>query len=86
MGVTEVSSETGFPNRHLLGIEGLSAEEITFLLDLAERYVGLNRLAGATGDLLTGLTVINLFFESSTRTRTSFELAAKRLGANVVNM
>jgi aspartate carbamoyltransferase catalytic subunit len=86
MGVTEVSSETGFPNRHLLGIEGLSAEEITFLLDLADRYVELNRLAGSTGDLLTGLTVINLFFESSTRTRTSFELAAKRLGANVVNM
>jgi aspartate carbamoyltransferase catalytic subunit len=86
MTITEVSSETGFPHRHLLGIEGLSAGEITYLLDLAERYVELNRVAGATRELLAGLTVINLFFESSTRTRTSFELAAKRLGAAVVNM
>jgi aspartate carbamoyltransferase catalytic subunit len=86
MTIAKASSETGFRHRHLLGIEGLSAGEITYLLDLAERYVELNRKAGETGDLLAGLTVINLFFESSTRTRTSFELAAKRLGANVVNM
>lgn len=86
MSVTEFSQETGFPHRHLLGIEGISAGEIGFLLDLADRYVELNRLAGAKRDVLAGLTVINLFFENSTRTRTSFELAAKRLGANVVNM
>ncbi len=86
MSVTEIPSETGFAHRHLLGIEGLSVGEITYLLDLAARYVELNRRAGATRELLAGLTVINLFFESSTRTRTSFELAAKRLGANVVNM
>ncbi len=79
-------SETGFPHPHLLGIEGLTAEEITFLLDLGDRYVELNRTAGAKHDVLAGLTVINLFFETSTRTRTSFELASKRLGANVINM
>ena len=64
-------SETGFPHPHLLGIEGLTAEEITFLLDLGDRYVELNRTAGAKHDVLAGLTVINLFFETSTRTRTS---------------
>ncbi len=76
----------GFDHRHLLGIEGLTAAEITYLLDLADGYVELNRRAGGKRDILDGLTVINLFFESSTRTRTSFELAAKRLGADVVNM
>ena len=76
----------GFDHRHLLGIEGLTAAEITYLLDLADGYVELNRRAGGRRDILAGLTVINLFFESSTRTRTSFELAAKRLGADVVNM
>ena len=86
MSVTELSQEPGFPHRHFLGIEGITGQEITFLLDLADRYVQLNRMAGAKRDVLAGLTVINLFFENSTRTRTSFELAAKRLGANVVNM
>ena len=75
-----------FPHRHLLGIAGLSPDEIVFLLDLAEGYVALNRAAQKKQDLLLGRTVINLFFESSTRTRTSFELAAKRLGADVINM
>ena len=75
-----------FPHRHLLGIEGLQAEEITFLLDLAENYVAQNRQTDKTRDLLHGRTLINLFFETSTRTRTSFELAGKRLGADVINM
>jgi aspartate carbamoyltransferase catalytic subunit len=75
-----------FPHRHLLGIEGLSAAEITFLLDLAERYVEVNRQQEKKKSMLRGRTVINLFFESSTRTRTSFELAGKRLGADVINM
>ncbi|HEX7007139.1 MAG TPA: aspartate carbamoyltransferase catalytic subunit [Alphaproteobacteria bacterium] len=75
-----------FPHRHLLGIEGLSADEITLLLDLSESYVAQNRLADKKRTLLRGRTVINLFFESSTRTRTSFELAAKRLGSDVINM
>jgi len=79
-------SETGFPHRHLLGIEGLSPDEITYLLDRAERYVEQNRQADKKQSLLRGRTLINLFFETSTRTRTSFELAGKRLGADVINM
>ena len=80
------ASGSRFPHRHLLGIAGLSPDEIVFLLDLAEGYVELNRKAEKKQALLPGRTVINLFFESSTRTRTSFELAAKRLGADVINM
>ena len=75
-----------FPHRDLLGIEGLFRPEIEFLLDLAEGYVDLNRGANKKTSLLRGRTVINLFFENSTRTRTSFELAGKRLGADVINM
>ncbi len=75
-----------FRPRHLLGIEGLSPDEITLLIDLAEGYVEKNRARAKKSDLLSGRTIINLFFENSTRTRTSFELAAKRLGADVINM
>ena len=75
-----------FPHRHLLGIEGLSPDEITILLDASDAYVELNRQAEKKRDALRGRTVINLFFESSTRTRTSFELAGKRLSADVLNM
>jgi aspartate carbamoyltransferase catalytic subunit len=75
-----------FPHRHLLGIEGLSPDEITLLLDRSERYVEQNRQADKKQSLLRGRTVINLFFENSTRTRTSFELAGKRLGGDVINM
>ena len=75
-----------FPHRHLLGIEGLSPAEINHLLDLSDRYVELNRGPNKISDSLHGCTIVNLFFENSTRTRTSFELAAKRLGANVINM
>jgi len=75
-----------FPLRHLLGIEGLSPLDISFLLDRADEYVELNRSVGGKLDTLAGRTVINLFFESSTRTRTSFELAGKRLGSDVINM
>ncbi len=78
--------DPAFPHRHLLGIEGLSPLEINHLLDLSERYVELNRGANKMSDALKGRTIVNLFFENSTRTRTSFELAAKRLGANVINM
>ncbi|MBN06478.1 MAG: aspartate carbamoyltransferase catalytic subunit [Rhodospirillaceae bacterium] len=80
------SATSDFTDRHLLGIEGLSPIEITALLDTAERYVGQNRQANKKSELLQGRTVINLFFEDSTRTRTSFELAGKRLGADVINM
>ncbi len=73
-------------NRHLLGIQGSSPPAITQLLDLAENYVLLNRSGKTQRDTLRGRTLINLFFEDSTRTRTSFELAGKRLGADVINM
>lgn len=77
---------TGFSRRHLLGIEGLSASEITYLLDLADSYVDLNRQVDKKLDRLKGRTLINLFFEPSTRTQSSFELAGKRLSADVMNM
>ncbi len=75
-----------FSHRHLLGIAGLSPIEINQLLDLSEAYVELNRQVDKKQSSLRGRTQINLFFESSTRTRTSFELAGKRLGADVINM
>lgn len=78
--------DPAFPHPHLLGIEGLSPTEISHLLDLSDRYVELNRSPNKTTDSLRGRTIVNLFFENSTRTRTSFELAAKRLGADVINM
>ncbi|WP_414713622.1 aspartate carbamoyltransferase catalytic subunit [Sphingomonas sp.] len=76
-----------FPHRDLTGIAGLQPHEITFLLDEAEHWIALNR-GGASkhDDRLTGLTQINAFFENSTRTLLSFEIAGKRLGADVVNM
>ena len=75
-----------FAHRHLLGIEGLSPCEIDALLDLADAYVELNRQVDKKQSVLRGRTQINVFFESSTRTRTSFELAGKRLGADTINM
>jgi aspartate carbamoyltransferase catalytic subunit len=75
-----------FPHRHLLAIEGLAPPTIAELLDIAESYALLNRQGKTQRDLLKGRTLINLFFEDSTRTRTSFELAGKRLGADIVNM
>ncbi len=75
-----------YPHRHLLGIEGLKPDEITVLLDRSEAYVEQNRQIDKKQNVLRGRTLINLFFENSTRTRTSFELAGKRLGADVINM
>ncbi len=72
--------------KHLLAIEGMHPPDIVQLLDLAESYALLNRSGKTQRDLLRGRTLINLFFEDSTRTRTSFELAGKRLGADVINM
>lgn len=80
-----MQSDTAYRHRHLLGIEGLKPEEITALLDKADSFVELNRLPEKQ-NTLAGRTVINLFFEDSTRTRTSFELAGKRLGAETINM
>jgi aspartate carbamoyltransferase catalytic subunit len=74
------------PLKHLLAIEGMYPPQIGALLDLAESFVLLNRTGTAPRNRLRGRTLINLFFEDSTRTRTSFELAGKRLGADVINM
>ena len=74
------------PLKHLLAIEGMYPPQIAAFLDLAESFVLLNRTGKTPRDRLRGRTLINLFFEDSTRTRTSFELAGKRLGADVINM
>jgi aspartate carbamoyltransferase catalytic subunit len=75
-----------FPHKHLLGIEGLSSDDVYTVLDLAKGYIARNRQSDKKHAILKGRTLINLFFENSTRTRTSFELAGKRLGADVINM
>ena len=82
---TERPAPLSFRHRHLLGIDGLTRDEISGLLDLSESYIDRMRQK-EKGSLLLGRTVMNLFFENSTRTRTSFELAAKRLGGDVINM
>ena len=75
-----------FPHRDLISIGALQTHEILFLLDEAEQWVELNRQPSKHSDVLAGLTIINAFFENSTRTLLSFEIAGKRLGADVVNM
>ncbi|MBF9057093.1 aspartate carbamoyltransferase catalytic subunit [Rhodobacterales bacterium HKCCA1065] len=75
-----------FRQNHLLGIETLAPDEIVTILDLADSYAELERGDNKHGDALKGLTQINMFFEASTRTQASFELAGKRLGADVMNM
>jgi aspartate carbamoyltransferase catalytic subunit len=80
------AKEPAFPHRHLLGIEGLSAQDISFLLDLADAAIEVSRQVEKKRSTLRGRTLINLFFEDSTRTQSSFELAGKRLGADVMNM
>ena len=75
-----------FDHEHLLGIEGLHPLDITHILDLADSYADATRAGQRADPVLTGRTVVNLFFENSTRTMSSFEIAAKRLGADVINM
>ncbi|WP_186395280.1 aspartate carbamoyltransferase catalytic subunit [Stappia sp. TSB10GB4] len=75
-----------YPHRHLLGIEGLQPNEIVALLDQAEAAVEISRQVEKKKAVLRGRTQINLFFEASTRTQSSFEIAGKRLGADVMNM
>ncbi|EYF03163.1 aspartate carbamoyltransferase catalytic subunit [Chondromyces apiculatus] len=75
-----------FQRRHLLGIEGMSGAEIVAILDAAESFFDVSRRSVRKVPTLRGKTVINLFFEASTRTRTSFELAGKRLSADVINI
>ena len=80
------ASESNFGHRHLLGTEGLSRSDVSQILDLSDQYVEQNRQVDKKAGVLRGRTLINLFFENSTRTRTSFELAGKRLGGDVINM
>ena len=75
-----------FTQRHLLGLEGLPAEEILHVLDTAKSFVEISERDIKKVPTLRGKTVINLFYESSTRTRTSFEIAAKRLSADTINI
>src|ERR1700704_7030170 len=78
--------ETVFARKHLLGIRDLSAGEITHLLDTAEEFRDISRREIKKVPALRGRTIINLFFEPSTRTRISFEIAAKRLSADSVSI
>ena len=80
------AGSAAFPHRDLTGLAGLAPWELLFLLDEAEQWVELNRSAHKRDNRLEGLTIINAFFENSTRTLLSFEIAGKRLGADVVNM
>jgi aspartate carbamoyltransferase catalytic subunit len=73
-------------HRHILGIAQLSRQDVLALLDSAERWFAVPRDEAKTARVLHGRTIVNLFYESSTRTRTSFEVAGKRLGADVVNV
>jgi aspartate carbamoyltransferase catalytic subunit len=86
MSIAEANITFSFPHAHLLGIEGLSSSDIVGLLDLADVAAQHNRQISKKLDRLSGRTQINLFFEASTRTQSSFELAGKRLGADVMNM
>ena len=72
--------------QHLLGIQSLHPHQITKILDMADHYADRNRTSSRNSDLLAGCTQINMFFENSTRTQASFEIAGKRLGADVMNM
>lgn len=83
---TDVQRDADGHLRHLITLEGLNAEELTALLDLAQFYVRAPGDLPARDQALAGHTVANLFFEPSTRTRVSFELAAQRLGGDVVNL
>ena len=82
----EVQFDADGQLRHLLTIDGLSAETIIEILDTAESFISIGQRHIRKVPLLHGRTVVNLFFEPSTRTRTTFEIAAKRLSADVINL
>lgn len=86
MATKKTTSPSLFNKRHLLGIADLSPQEIEYLLDMADEAVEVSRRLEKKKSALRGRTQINLFFEASTRTQSSFELAGKRLGADVMNM
>ena len=80
-----MSTHPAWKHRHLLGLEPLTAQEITWLLDHSESFLSTCRDPGAKRTDLAGKSVVNLFFENSTRTRVSFGLAARRLGAETID-
>ena len=84
--LTKLTGSFSFPHRHLLTVENLTGPQITGLLDMADDAAKISREVRKKRDRLAGRTLINLFFEASTRTQSSFELAAKRLGADVINL
>ncbi|MDZ7822687.1 MAG: aspartate carbamoyltransferase catalytic subunit [Ahrensia sp.] len=84
--MTDTSSFPIYPHRHLLGISGLQYPDIACLLDRADAAVDISRQREKKKNVFRGLTQINVFYEASTRTQASFELAGKRLGADVMNM
>ncbi len=84
--MSQDTQKSVFPHRHLLGIEGLSRLDILALLDMAEEAIEVSRQVEKKSSKLRGRTQINLFYEASTRTQASFEIAGKRLGADVMNM
>ncbi|MEC7489072.1 MAG: aspartate carbamoyltransferase catalytic subunit [Pseudomonadota bacterium] len=86
MAQTATVTDLHPPVRNILGMEGVPKSQIEMLLDLSESYIEQNRQDNKKSSILRGRTLINVFFENSTRTRTSFELAGKRLGADVINM
>ncbi len=86
MKVTNVQIRNDGRLRHFLSTEGLTRELLTEVLDTAESFAGVTEQTVKKVPLLRGKTIVNLFFEASTRTRTTFELAAKRLSADVLNI
>jgi len=86
VGAAALSASRPFRHRHLLGIEGLTGDEINAVLSAAESFFDVSRRSVRKVPTLRGKTIVNLFYEPSTRTRTSFELAGKRLSADVINI
>src|SRR3546814_16281469 len=86
MSKTGLTGRDNFPQRHLLGMENLQPWEIRFLLDEAEHWVAINRPSAKHDDRLAGIKQMNAFFENSTRTLLSYEVAGQRFGADVVQM
>ena len=80
------SSKNVFKKIHLVETADLNKEEIEFILNASKKYISFNKQRIKKNNLLEGRTIFNLFFEDSTRTRTSFEVAAKRLGADIINV
>jgi len=83
---TKTNKAIKITQKHLLGIQDLSINDVNLILDESQTFIKLNQSKNKRLNVLTGKTQINLFFEPSTRTQSSFELAGKRLGADVMSM